>query len=168
MQCITIVCVSVAENGKYLWEEPTEKKSTWASWVATACCKEVCQTVTLQYILMTPASRRISAEAFPFSHSFVLSTIVCLSHFSVTCLVTRASPGRGGVIFRCCLEDVEVANAFSPLLSGEITRSKCLRENWRRILRSFGELDRDTRMDNGQINISLNSQSNVAKVNTNF
>jgi len=64
--------VSVAEDGKCIREEPTgmEKKSTWLSRVAAACWKEVCQTVTPQYILMTPTSRRISAEESPFARPF--------------------------------------------------------------------------------------------------
>lgn len=120
---------SVAKDGRCIREEPTEmeKKSTWASRVTAACWKEVCQTVTPQYILMTLASRRISAKASLFARPFFWIVYCRLSHFSVACLITQAS--SGGVIFQCSLEDAEVSVAFLPFLSDQIVHSRCLCQN---------------------------------------
>ena len=82
-------------------------------------------------------------------HSFRLSTAVCLSHFSVACLVTQASSGRDGVIFQCFLEDAEVSVAFPLFLSDQI----CARGVYVRIegfARNLGAnllIKSDTRMD---------------------
>lgn len=135
---------NIPEKNRQRWRRTPPGRA----WVAAACWKEVCQTVTPQYILMTPASRRISAEVSPFARPFfwivycrLSEPLLChlsdyLGEFWPRRYFSMFSWGRGGCrcIFASSLWRNSALEVFARRIPRNFGASSSESDTWMRIM----------------------------------